>query len=413
MPVAAALKAEFLSLKKPGLPEGEPEPQISISTFFDGPDPIEFLKLDWGPDFAALGFAHEGVGGYDALRVLYSINDAEEHLASAWSGSETTSPRALLCSCAIGKVASLKYTVSQRQPKLIVMNLASNGSGPEAIKKVQDELAEALPDYQTLALKSYSYSDFGLPMVGGNWLALLQQKPAAPTQDAGMADKVFQDFQAFFVKEPVALEDVVLKRKDTRVRGEVQIWQKRATQKSKSKPAMEDPDHVQEEPVEQEGARGKKRSLEELLVDAAQFRWLPSSAPLLEEGQAEELEHLPADNDLLKVHCQVLLHHAKSFTGRARSMLCCDATFSRFSRHKVYIGEIPPLKPRTEILTLNAAGKLRLLTTREILAAKGYAGHKVKLHLLPRATALAHANAAMPVPLAIVSLAWTRMYFQE
>ena len=117
------------------------------------------------------------------------------------------------------------------------------------------------------------------------------------------------------------------------------------------------------------------------------------------------MENLPEKADLTRVHAQILFHKAALSTGAARAVLCTDLSASNFSRHQVFVGELPPLKPRSEVLTLCAEGKLRHLTCSEVLAAKGYRLGEVNLQLLPRSTAIAYANAATPLPVAILCLA--------
>jgi hypothetical protein len=132
---------------------------------------------------------------------------------------------------------------------------------------------------------------------------------------------------------------------------------------------------------------------------------LPAQLPQLSEKELKEVDNLPEKADLTRVHAQILFHKAALSTGAARAVLCTDLSASNFSRHQVFVGELPPLKPRSEVLALCAKGKLRHLTCSEVLAAKGYRLGEVNLHLLPRSTAIGYANAATPVPVAILCLA--------
>ena len=151
--------------------------------------------------------------------------------------------------------------------------------------------------------------------------------------------------------------------------------------------------------------RGKKRGYTNLLGKAARHRWLPAQLPQLSEKELKEVDNLPEKADLTRVHAQILFHKAALSTGAARAVLCTDLSASNFSRHQVFVGELPPLRPRNEVLALCAEGKLRHLTCSEVLAAKGYRLGEVNLHLLPRSTAIGYANAATPVPVAILCLA--------
>ena len=128
--------------------------------------------------------------------------------------------------------------------------------------------------------------------------------------------------------------------------------------------------------------RGKKRGYTNLLGKAARHLWLPAQLPQLSEKELKEVDNLPEKADLTRVHAQILFHKAALSTGAARAVLCTDLSASNFSRHQVFVGELPPLKPRSEVLTLCAKGKLRHLTCSEVLAAKGYRLGEVNLHLL-------------------------------
>ena len=134
------------------------------------------------------------------------------------------------------------------------------------------------------------------------------------------------------------------------------------------------------------------------MAKASDSRWLPTD---IDDGVGVKmqklLEHVGCEaTDLMKVHLAILKNQSKKHKGN--QILTTDASSFRFTHHRVYVEELPPMKAKTVVLTYqreppNDRPQANVVSHHELLNAHGYPSGTVHVQMLGNqgaATAMSH-----------------------
>ncbi|CAE7262376.1 unnamed protein product [Symbiodinium sp. CCMP2592] len=334
---------------------------VDITTFFIAVDPVFNAVLHYQKEMQAQGILFQGPnhhmlaqtcasnGVHPMCRVMYTGPKGK----IAFNPKRPSPSLPSKNSAVVGQITNLS------QLKL----LAACGADVIAVdmrevpKDLEEYVKGNMPGYQLAFVQQYCYHNLGVPL-GAESHILAFSRHVSKQGREGL----------------VQLMSLKVQCMDFGQHGPSKEWMVRATCTAGE---TVDP-----------GAKNK-RTFSELVAKACESRWLPSDlhAESVRGKMQKLLQHVESEaSDLLKVHLAILKNQSKKQKWE-NHVLAADASSLRFSHHRVYVEELPPIKAKTVVLTYQpeppkGRPKANIVSHHELLNAHGYPSGTVHVQML-------------------------------
>ena len=379
MDVGAALSAARQLL----LQQGQVSKPWDAVTLFPCLDPIAFCDLQGRSEIKKLQCLSRGrakaqpaAQAEASAKVRYT--DAHGALVFRKNFEKRSGRTVLFGSLAISshdrcadQMKGLLAAISAEKPCLVILDVVLPSSHT---KRSEEGLVANLNScYDCINVLPYNFETLGLPVCGQRWLVLACGRDMMPED----ISKLFLSCQKEIAKSvSLTLSACLAQKNNDSYKYELEMT-RRSVKRTAADAKVVDEGNDANADADHESTGKKRKTLNEIIEEASQHRWLPGKDYKLPDLFVPQLDMLPKQNDLIQAHACVLAHRASNT--KSTVTLVSDAGCANWKNLRLQEDILPEMKQTSDVLCIRGHQELRLLMPTEILACKGFFGISLSL----------------------------------